>query len=157
MAIFCQELKSAENSNASTDQSHAKDVTATDDKHVTLLSEGVVPQATLKRIMKSLTTGVEFSSSERSYKATQTIETAIKGLCDGLKSGTSGAQGKDEVVDDEGSHPAKALSDLYSVHVYGSVSLANPPLIPKPADAQGSGNTAAPVNVLTVKRKKKKE
>ena len=37
-----------------------------------------------KRIMTSLLTGVEFSTIERSVRATETLESAIKGLCEGL-------------------------------------------------------------------------
>lgn len=37
-----------------------------------------------KRIMTSLLTGVEFSTLERAIRATETIEGAIKGLCEGI-------------------------------------------------------------------------
>ncbi|KAJ7935517.1 DUF1714 domain-containing protein [Mycena leptocephala] len=37
-----------------------------------------------KRILSSLMTGVEFSTVERSVKATETLEGAIRGLCEGI-------------------------------------------------------------------------
>ncbi|KAF9013449.1 DUF1714 domain-containing protein [Cyathus striatus] len=42
-----------------------------------------------KRIMTSLTTAVEFSTIERSVRATETLESAIKGLCDGITCGST--------------------------------------------------------------------
>ncbi|KAJ7696077.1 histone acetylation protein-domain-containing protein [Mycena rosella] len=37
-----------------------------------------------KRVLSSLMTGLEFSTVERSIKATETLESAIKGLCEGI-------------------------------------------------------------------------
>lgn len=45
---------------------------------------GQVSSQINKRIMTSLMTGVEFSTVERAIRATETIEGAIKGLCEGL-------------------------------------------------------------------------
>lgn len=45
---------------------------------------GQVSSQINKRIMSSLLTGVEFSTVERSVKATETLESAIKGLCEGI-------------------------------------------------------------------------
>lgn len=44
---------------------------------------GLVSSQVKKRIMTSLLTAVEFSSRERGVKATETLESAIKGLCEG--------------------------------------------------------------------------
>ncbi|KIJ43897.1 hypothetical protein M422DRAFT_30719, partial [Sphaerobolus stellatus SS14] len=115
-------------------------------KHPTLISGGgTIPHSVLKRIMSSLTTGVEFSTPERAYKGTHVIEGAIKGLCDGLKI-------QNEYSEPDGRINSGGGSDLYSKHVYGSISINNPPVVPKAAASAGS----APVNVLTVKRRKKK-
>ena len=46
-------------------------------------ARGQVSSQVNKRIMTSLLTGVEFSTKERSVKATDTLESAIKGLCEG--------------------------------------------------------------------------
>ncbi|KAH8824918.1 histone acetylation protein-domain-containing protein [Flagelloscypha sp. PMI_526] len=45
---------------------------------------GQVSSQLIKRVLSSLMTGVEFSTIERAVKATETIEGAIKGLCDGV-------------------------------------------------------------------------
>jgi len=142
VAIFCREAKSPE----------SKESDPTHDGAIAHLSEGVIPNKILERIMNSLLTGVEFSTQERAYKGTQTIEAAIKGLCHGLKTTPSGdkQKGGDEANTDE-------TMNLYSAHVYASLPVANQPLIPKTSAGKGSANAAAPVNVLTVKRKKKKE
>jgi len=44
---------------------------------------GLVSSQVNQRIMRSLLTGVEFSTRSRSEKATDTLESAIKGLCEG--------------------------------------------------------------------------
>ncbi|KDQ26051.1 hypothetical protein PLEOSDRAFT_32249 [Pleurotus ostreatus PC15] len=46
---------------------------------------GQVSSQINKRIMTSLTSGVEFSTEERAVRGTEAIEGAIKGLCEGLK------------------------------------------------------------------------
>jgi regulator of Ty1 transposition protein 109 len=46
-------------------------------------ARGQVSSQVNKRIMTSLLTGVEFSTKEQSVKATDTLESAIKGLCEG--------------------------------------------------------------------------
>jgi regulator of Ty1 transposition protein 109 len=45
---------------------------------------GQVPSSLIKRIMTDLLTGHEFSTRERAIRATEALETAIKGLCEGL-------------------------------------------------------------------------
>lgn len=45
---------------------------------------GQVSSQINKRIMTTLVTGVEFSTVERSIRGTETVESAIKGLCEGL-------------------------------------------------------------------------
>ncbi|KAF9077564.1 histone acetylation protein-domain-containing protein [Rhodocollybia butyracea] len=45
---------------------------------------GQVPSQMNKRIITSLMTGVEFSTRERAIRATEVIETAVRGLCEGI-------------------------------------------------------------------------
>ncbi|KAF8630940.1 hypothetical protein AX17_005297 [Amanita inopinata Kibby_2008] len=45
---------------------------------------GQVSSQIVKRVVTSLTTGVEFSTVERSIRATETVEGLIKGLCEGI-------------------------------------------------------------------------
>ncbi|RXW24443.1 hypothetical protein EST38_g1442 [Candolleomyces aberdarensis] len=45
----------------------------------------VAPQI-IKRVMTSLLTGVEFSTREKAVRSTETVESAIKGLCEGMAS-----------------------------------------------------------------------
>ncbi|KAJ7254373.1 DUF1714 domain-containing protein, partial [Mycena haematopus] len=47
-------------------------------------SSGQVSCQLIKRVLSSLMTGLEFSTVERSIKATETLEGAIRGLCEGL-------------------------------------------------------------------------
>ncbi|KAI0036505.1 histone acetylation protein-domain-containing protein [Vararia minispora EC-137] len=47
---------------------------------------GQVPRAMNKRVLKTLSTGVEFSTPERARCATEIVENAVRGLCDGLPS-----------------------------------------------------------------------
>ncbi|KAF8588620.1 hypothetical protein K439DRAFT_1629618, partial [Ramaria rubella] len=109
-----------------------------------LLSEGTVPHSVIKRVMTSLLTGVEFSTAERAIKGTEVMETAIQGLCEGLGDMNEGAA--------EGS--GNMSSKIYHGHVYASISVSNPPSTRKTA---GSAGGSAPVNVLGVRRKKKRE
>jgi regulator of Ty1 transposition protein 109 len=50
---------------------------------------GQVPRAMNKRILKTLLTGVEFSTPERACKSTEIVESAVRGLCEGLAPGPS--------------------------------------------------------------------
>ncbi|KAL0960624.1 hypothetical protein HGRIS_005655 [Hohenbuehelia grisea] len=47
---------------------------------------GHVSSQLTKRVMTTMLTGVEFSTVERAIRATETLEGAIKGLCEGLSS-----------------------------------------------------------------------
>ncbi|KAJ3564989.1 hypothetical protein NP233_g7928 [Leucocoprinus birnbaumii] len=47
---------------------------------------GQVSSQIIKRVLAALTTGVEFSTAERAIKATETLESTIKRLCDGISS-----------------------------------------------------------------------
>ncbi|KAH6908035.1 DUF1714 domain-containing protein [Coprinopsis sp. MPI-PUGE-AT-0042] len=68
-----------------------------------------------KRIMTSLLTGVEFSTLERAIRATETIESAIKGLCEGISvvpSSSDSAIIKPTIVRSERRTPEPTTSSL---------------------------------------------
>ena len=127
-----------------------------------LLLGGTVPHSMIKRVMSSLLTGVEFSTAERSHKGTQVIETAIEGLCDGLGRMGSEPPAKDGRTSDVKipvTATGSADSHIYHAHIYASLSISNPPLDPKASDNAETAisGTNPPVNVLGVRRKKKRE
>lgn len=127
-----------------------------------LLLQGTIPHSVIKRVMSSLLTGVEFSTAERAHKGTQVIETAIEGLCEGLGDTNSELPVGNYSASD-GKEPTKEMgygkSQMYKAHVYASLSTSNPPLAPKSANNPGAvaSDTNPPVNVLGVRRKKKRE
>ncbi|GJJ13503.1 hypothetical protein Clacol_007757 [Clathrus columnatus] len=116
-----------------------------------MLVDGTVPHTVLKRVMTSLVTGVEFATTERSYKSTQTIQTAIKGLCDGLKDTSSSTS------DGEKSSILEDHTGIYSRHVHASFTINNPPLLRKQLTGPSTVNGGASVNILGVRRKKKRD
>lgn len=112
-----------------------------------ILVNGTVPHTIIKRIMTSLLTGVEFSTVERSHKATQMIETTIKGLCDGLRDTSSSLDGENPpaLEDDTG---------IYSRHIHATLTVNNPPISRKQSSSTAGG---PPMNILGVRRKKKRD
>ena len=127
-----------------------------------LLLEGTVPHSVIKRVMSSLLTGVEFSTAERAHKGTQVIETAIKGLCEGLGHTSNGAPAKEPGINDLNilaKEPGTTNPPIYEGHIYSALSVSNPPLARKSAHSPGAAtsSTNPPVNVLGVRRKKKRE
>ena len=127
-----------------------------------LLSAGTVPHSILKRVMSSLLTGVEFSTVERAHKATNVIESAIKGLCEGLGPGKlpDGQPVAKKPAEQEAQvEVQEPRPDVYASHVYASLAISNPPLARKPMNnvtGTSTGATAS-VNILGVRRKKKRE
>ncbi|KAH9969927.1 histone acetylation protein-domain-containing protein [Russula dissimulans] len=154
---------------------------------------GQVPRSMNRRILSTLLTGVEFSTPERARKATELIEGTVRGLCEGLapklplpKSKAQSAEGTPDLlvppvprtpprrrvdlppVNDVSPNPfdePEATLETYKAHIYGSVTVSNPPLQPKAAvdgttTAEGvsGGNpeNKAKVHVLTVRKKKKR-
>ncbi|KAF8158318.1 histone acetylation protein-domain-containing protein [Crassisporium funariophilum] len=101
---------------------------------------GQVSSQVNKRIMTSLLTGVEFSTLERSVKATETLEGAIKGLCEGISViPTSSASEPQKRLVERGRprtpEPGESSSSSY---------LLVPPRTPPPRTrAVGSGNRRA--------------
>jgi regulator of Ty1 transposition protein 109 len=153
---------------------------------------GQVPRSMNKRILSSLLTGVEFSTPERARKATEVIEGTVRGLCEGLapklpppKSKNQSAEAAQDLlvpplprtpprrtvglppVDDISPNPfdePEATLETYKAHIYGSITVSNPPLPPKAAvdgtttegtSGGGPGNKAK-IHVLTVRKKKKR-
>lgn len=153
---------------------------------------GQVPRSMNRRILSSLLTGVEFSTQERARKATELIEGAVRGLCEGLapklplpKSKTQSAEATQDLLvppvprtpprrtvglppaDDISPNPfdePETTLETYKTHIYGSVTVSNPPLPPKPTTGgaaiegvSGDGpGSQTKVHVLTVRKKKKR-
>ncbi|KAF8509994.1 histone acetylation protein-domain-containing protein [Hysterangium stoloniferum] len=134
----------------------SSEATSAVDGHPTLLVDGTIPHTIIKRIMSSLLTGVEFSNAERSHKGTQVIESTIKGLCEGLGRPNVDPSPSNQNTDGD-SHPEHLTLDIYYDHIYASLSVVNPPSVRKTKAGAGGPAAAAPVNVLGVRRKKKRE
>ncbi|KAK7048264.1 histone acetylation protein-domain-containing protein [Favolaschia claudopus] len=147
-----------------------------------------------KRVLSSLMTALEFSTVERSIKATETLEGAIRGLCEGLApapipprtAANTNARGLDRRTPEP--EPSRALLappstpprrgsayvpdvspnpfpepvtslETYNSHIYGSISVRNPPLAAKSRSQENSGVPREPaphVTVLAVRKKKKR-
>jgi regulator of Ty1 transposition protein 109 len=146
-----------------------------------------------KRILSSLLTGVEFSTVGRARKATDLIEGTVRGLCEGLapklplpksKNQSAADATQDLLVpplprtpprrtvglppaDDISPNPfdePEATLETYRAHVYGSVTVSNPPLPPKSV-VGGTANEGAldgatenmtKIHVLAVRKKKRR-
>ncbi|KXN88199.1 hypothetical protein AN958_07658 [Leucoagaricus sp. SymC.cos] len=122
---------------------------------------GQVSSQINKRVLAALTTGVEFSTAERAIKATETLESTIKRLCEGIGNySTSHSQRsstpeprerststllipprtpprneKSQVVSDVTPNPFPepvASLETYQSHIYGWVWVSNP-------DGEGRG------------------
>ncbi|KIM43336.1 hypothetical protein M413DRAFT_444167 [Hebeloma cylindrosporum] len=119
-----------------------------------------------KRIMTTLLTGVEFSTYERAVKATETVEGAIKGLCEGIPSCTKRPRTPEprerllvpprtpprrprveaEVSPNPFPEPVASL-ETYRMHIYGSVETRNA------MHKEEQPQKGVAVTVLTVRRK----
>ena len=134
---------------------------------------GQVPRALKRRVLSSLLTGVEFSTPERAYKATDVIESAVRGLCEGLAHKLPAPKSKNQsaettqdspvlllpqtpprrtvglpAVDDISPNPfdePEATLETYKTYIYGSIAVSNPPLPQKVAgsDAVKEGASGA--------------
>lgn len=152
---------------------------------------GQVPRSMNRRILSTLLTGVEFSTPERARRATDLIEGTVRGLCEGLASKLPLPKSKNQtaettqdslapplprtpprrtvglpLVNDISPNPfdePEATLETYKAHIYGSVTVSNPPLPPKAnvscttteRASDGSLGNKAKVHVLTVRKKKK--
>ena len=153
---------------------------------------GQVPRSMNRRILSSLLNGVEFSTTERARKATELIEGTVRGLCEGLApllpslkpKNQSAEMTQDSLVpplprtpprrtvglpsvDDISPNPfdePEATLETFKAHIYGSITVSNPPLPPKAAidgtttegTSGGSAGDNAKIHVLTVRKKKKR-
>ena len=61
--------------------------TGSPDTSVIAPQPGQVSSSVTKRIMNSLITGIEFSTVDRAVRGTETLEGAIKGMCEGISVG----------------------------------------------------------------------
>lgn len=148
---------------------------------------GQVPRRINERVLKLLSTGVEFSSPERACKGTEVVESSLKGLCEGVASrppnssaapirprvDASGQLLPAQPVQDETSlrtPPRRAVAlpedvspspfdepeatlETYNAYIYGSINVRNAPPPPKVPAAAAE---PARVNVLSVRKKKKR-
>ncbi|KAI0786852.1 histone acetylation protein-domain-containing protein [Abortiporus biennis] len=182
---------------------------------------GQVAPRLIRRVISSLMTGHEFSTTERAIRATGVFEDSIKGLCENIAevpstanpnlsstahllyshdhdqdSQSSSASVAKENSDNDHDHnntetsntldvprtpPRKRTQlpeispnpfpepetslDTYNSHIYGSITVKNPPLAPKdkvPVSSVGNGSAGGnldgkPVTVLTARKKKRKQ
>ena len=148
---------------------------------------GQVPRRINERVLKLLSTGVEFSTQERARKGTEVVESSLKGLCEGIAPrppNSSAASNKPrvdasgkllpvqpalqidsprtpprrlvELPEDTSPNPfdePEATLETYNTHIYGSVDVRNDPLPPQVVVPAAE---PAKVNVLSVRKKKKK-
>jgi len=175
---------------------------------------GQVAPNLVRRVVASLLNGHEFSTAERAVRATETLECAIRGLCENItakppssKSSSTSSdppslrsaplllhdhrettpepplsngtldvprtpppkrKGRTPLPPDISPNPFPepvASLETYHSHIYGSIAVNNPALPPKDAvavtdakdDAKDAATSAAqPVNVLAVRKKKRK-
>ncbi|KAI0055859.1 hypothetical protein BV25DRAFT_1921481 [Artomyces pyxidatus] len=126
---------------------------------------GQVPRAMKRRVLTTLLTGTEFSTVERARKGTEIIESAIRGLCEGLAAhprppSSSASAGPSLAVpprtpprrtatlpsvDDVSPNPfdePEATLETYRTHIYGAVSVSNAPL-PQKAATRGQETDGA--------------
>lgn len=130
---------------------------------------GQVAAQVNKRIMTTLLTGVEFSTVDRAIKATETVEGAIRGLCEGIPAARPKTPEREsgpflaapprtpprraagvhvaEVSPNPFPEPIASL-ETYEGHIYGRVSTTN-------AVVAAPSKETEHVTVLAVRRKKK--
>jgi regulator of Ty1 transposition protein 109 len=146
---------------------------------------GQVSSQINKRVQTALTTGVEFSTAERAIKATETLESTIKRLCEGLGGSSAGGRSRTpeprkrsnstllvpprtpprnettqvvgEITPNPFPEPVASL-ETYQSDIYGSVWVRNPD-----GEARGEGGgkggekaSSPAVTVLTARKKKKR-
>ncbi|TFK73586.1 DUF1714 domain-containing protein [Pluteus cervinus] len=101
---------------------------------------GQVSSQINKRIMTSLLTAVEFSTTERAIKATESLEGAIKGLCEGITPLAAG-QGNSTGHILRAPTPVQGSSDRRTPEreVSGESTYLAPPKTPPPRVKHGKG------------------
>ncbi|KAJ7212205.1 DUF1714 domain-containing protein, partial [Mycena pura] len=148
-------------------------------------SPGQVSSQLNKRVLSSLMTGLEFSTVERTIKATETLESSIKGLCEGITPiptprpvdadrrtpepepshtllappSTPPRRGAAHVPDVSPNPFPEPITSLetYRSHIYGSICVSNAaPAKTREVTVEAAvGNAAPHVTVLAVRKKKK--
>ncbi|EMD40124.1 hypothetical protein CERSUDRAFT_112348 [Gelatoporia subvermispora B] len=150
---------------------------------------GQVPPRMVRRIVATLLNHHDFSTAERAVRATETLEGAVKGLCEDLapagmpsvkRTGDRPSTPEPETAGDAFEVPRTppprskpllpeispspfpepvASLETYRSHIYGSISVRNPPLVPKGDGSAGTSSDAVkpvqPVTVLAVRKKRK--
>lgn len=135
---------------------------------------GQVGPQMVKRVMTSLLTGVEFSTREKAIRSTETVESAIKGLCEGMVSAPPHAAARREntVSGETKGRPRTppprtrvglaeispnpfpepiASVDTYQLYIYGAAAVRS-----SATDDKVKGQGEGVVTVLTARRKKKR-
>ena len=148
---------------------------------------GQVSSQINRRILSSLTTGVEFSTSERAVRGTEIVETTLRGLCEGIAAGPSQARDITEALRDRKEEeqssellappmtpPRKASSlpdeispnpfpephtslETYHAFIYGSVDVANEALLKPGVDAPATSQEKSAPHVTVLTARKKKK
>jgi regulator of Ty1 transposition protein 109 len=138
---------------------------------------GHISSQIYKRVLTALTTGVEFSTAERAIKSTETLESTIKRLCDGIappshsqrsttpepkertNPSTPPRSSKTPVVPDITPNPFPepvASLEMYQSHIYGTVSVTNAVVGGATRRGGEGASTEGVVTVLTARKKQKR-
>lgn len=133
---------------------------------------GQVSPEMVRRVISTLMNHHDFSTKERALRATETLESAIKGLCEDLALVPSSSNavkhvnrpstpepGASHLLEPPRTPPRRGGLDLpdispnpfpdpvasletYHSYIYGSVAVDNPPLAPRAAPAGGQADSA---------------
>jgi regulator of Ty1 transposition protein 109 len=117
-------------------------------------ADGEVSKNIIERTVNNLLNSHEFSNDERSIQSTASIEAAIRSLCEGLKNQAETTTASPLPAEAISSEPS--LLDFYRKYVYRSIQVSNAPLEPSAGTKRPLPGESSAVNVLTVKKKKKK-
>ncbi|GBE83200.1 predicted protein [Sparassis crispa] len=147
---------------------------------------GQVAPRMVRRVVATLLNHHEFSTTERAVRATETLEEAVKGLCEDLKSAAAPLQSHRTVTPERettsvtlevprtpprrvGGYPSiadvspnpfdepVASLETYRSYIYGTISVSNASLLPKDrGDVAGRDTKEAPAQTVTVLAVRKK-
>ncbi|KAF9046414.1 histone acetylation protein-domain-containing protein [Panaeolus papilionaceus] len=137
---------------------------------------GQVSSAINKRVMSNMLTGVEFSTKERAIRSTESLETAIKGLCEGLipttttmttttvngllavpEAPSTPRPNRKKVELEVSPNPfpePETTLETYTDYIYGVALVQNDAPVNHPKRVESKVNE--PVRVLTVRKKTKR-
>ncbi|KAH8108729.1 histone acetylation protein-domain-containing protein [Phellopilus nigrolimitatus] len=139
---------------------------------------GEVSHQLVQRVVRSLMTGHDFSTSERTERATESLEGAIKGLCaaaavpDAAPAPTSAPalpqtpppppphkralpSEPEAELEAEPDAPDAPTRDTYEEFIYGTVAVTNAERAPDPSAAATATAVGGAVTVLAARKKKR--